>query len=772
MARWRSTKGGNEALALIIAVIALIALIPKDMWIVIGILAGLAVVIRLGSLARNSKAPSPENPSSTPRISVRVKRSTASRNYEASRSVLSGRAIPPRWIPQGEPVTVAGITVTGGMLYFGSDLEAPSGSIEPALIEPRLPVSSTTVDLSFRQMGYWPSYSTIDPESRRAYLDWLATGRRDPRADVGYVFLFFYGLERRALIDAATDPTAKADLPSIEAEVGQLLAVYNGNRSFRGYAGQFLEYLGAQRAGGRPQQAPPPQPPRREMPLAMKVGLGQMAASGRPVPADWAFAWANADSTISSPKVLERCPKEFERLFIHSYKSRFGDGIKLPLNRTKLRLSYLPASGGFGGHQFPIDLGDIPDITAVVAPTKKMQAIVDECADALAPYSRFLGKQTDSGSSLDRFLLLPQPLWPEDAQSGLLDLNARVGDGSTLLTLAELASSFGATGPLGKDSVRALARAFQAIQIGVEPDVLSGVRAPKPEEPIALFRMGPDGPSSGNAPAYHAATVMLDLGCAVAMADGQASAGELQLLARQIDGWTNLGSGHHARLRARMQRGLASPPSLTSLKKKFEAIPADARRAIAHLMSTLAQVDGAVSPVEVKLLEKTYKALGFEAQAAYGDLHAAAAGTGAPADPSRSTVTPSTKKDAGFSLDTARIAALQKESEQVSTLLASVFVDEAAAPIEDVQEPDEMKPTEEPGLLGLDTEHTAFLRLLISRPSWSRHELADAAADMELMLDGVLERINEAALDNLKEPLIEGDDPIEISREAVEAMPE
>jgi hypothetical protein len=90
---------------------------------------------------------------------------------------------------------------------------------------------------------YWPSYSSISPECRAAYLDWLATGRRHPRTYIGYVFLYFYGLERRALAQAPGSEQAKRDLPFVIGEVEQLLQVYNPNGSFRGYATQFLDVL-------------------------------------------------------------------------------------------------------------------------------------------------------------------------------------------------------------------------------------------------------------------------------------------------------------------------------------------------------------------------------------------------------------------------------------------------------------------------------------------------------------------------------------------------
>jgi TerB N-terminal domain len=90
-------------------------------------------------------------------------------------------------------------------------------------------------------MGYWPSYSEISSGARRAYLNWLAGGRRDPEADIGFVFLFFYGLERRAIIDGAKDEPAQADWPVIAAELRRLLSIYGEkSHSFRRYAGEAL----------------------------------------------------------------------------------------------------------------------------------------------------------------------------------------------------------------------------------------------------------------------------------------------------------------------------------------------------------------------------------------------------------------------------------------------------------------------------------------------------------------------------------------------------
>lgn len=245
-------------------------------------------------------------------------------------------------------------------------------------------------------------------------------------------------------------------------------------------------------------------------------------------------------------------------------------------------------------------------------------------------------------------------------------------------------------------------------------------------------------------------------------------------LTKQINAWAHLSDTQRKRLKAHLRLGIDQPATLASLKKKLEPLAEDARRSICRLLAHLTQTDGVVSPAEVKFLERTYKALALDTKLVYSDLHASPAPNVVPTT-STTQATPVVTAiggTAGFALDPARIAQLEKETAEVSELLAKVFVDEEAQePAQIMEVAPEEEPAAAPGILGLDADHSAFVRILVSRTSWLRGELADAAADMELMLDGALEHINEAVLDALDAPLTEGDDPIEINKEVLEALP-
>jgi len=771
MARRRKDSLGGVAVVIVGGIVALVSAVPKEAWIAIGVIVGLALVIWAVSKS-SDKDSVDEVETHEPRVQVTV--GYSNRRSSPAPGRLKGDPVEPRWIPKGQSIEVAGNRIQGGLLYFGSGLTAPAGDVEPALIEPRLPVSRTAPDVSQRQTDYWPSYSTISDEARATYLKWLMSGRGDPHADVGYVFIYFYGLERRALLDATNDVEAKKDLPLIESEVSRLLGIYRENRSFRGYATSFLEYLATQRAQTTDLTQLYAQGSRGDLSAGMKIGLGRLALSGRPLTADLALKWMHSDPRVSFPKALQRCPDEFRKLFESIYSATHGAGIKLPINRTKLRLVYRPASGGFLGKEFPMLNEELPDLSAVVAPVKKLEAIVEECAKALAPYSRFLNKNPSEAHSLEATLLLPRDLWPDSARSTLEALDRRLGDGLKVTTLGELATSLGGEDALTRDKVRALAHALEEIRIGIEPDVLAGARTPKSEDKIVLFRSDAEDAELRESNVYQAASVSLDLACSVAMADGKPHPNELQLLMKQIDGWAQLSNAQRKRLRARLRMSLDAPPSLATLRSKLDVIPANGKRAIAHLLSTLAHADGTVAPAEVKLLEKIYKALGLDAQAVYSDLHIASSAPAPQAisvDPVRYTQPAKTTPSDGLTLDMARIAALQRETAEVSALLSSVFAEEAAVAPEIKEERDESSSIIEPGPLGLDPEHSLFLRLLMTRASWSRQELADAAADMELMLDGAIERINDAAFEHFDAALLEGDDPVEVVRDVMEQIP-
>ncbi len=771
--------------------------LPVFLWFIAGLSGFFWVVKKLGHAGRRPAAVS-EARGNANRVPLNEPPPRgAAKTFLHTKSLQSvarsGPAIPTTWTPPGQATLVNGVKLPGGMLYVGSSLTASDGSIEAAQIDPGLPVDSRAADPQERLFGYWPRYDAISATARRAYLTWLASGRRDPNADVGYVFLFFYGLERRVLVDAKSDPKAMAEVPAIVAEVESLRSIY-GNRSFQSYTSSFLDYVSTlgKLSTAEYRNEPPVATLNRGMPLRLRAGLGQCAVDDQPVPATWALAWVRSEPNVHIPRAAARCPDQFDRLFQRIYGERYGEGIRLKVNRTKLKISYRAASGSLLAKEFKSDFGDLPDVTTVVAPLKQLQAIVDESAQSLDSYSRFVGRHADKAESLEANILLPRELWSASVRVAVDDLDQRVGTGMVVVKLEEVLSALGGATNVTRGILKQLRDVLHVQTMGVEPDVLAGAKTPKADDWVVLFRLPANEAAATSATdsAYAAVAVMLDLAITLANADGKISGREVQFLNRQIDAWAHVGDSAQRRLRARLRLGILYPPTLASLRHRIEPLPLAARSGLAKLLSALALADGKLPPSAVKHLEKVHQLLGIDRSVLYSALHVESAAAeeppavsaaskavsikAAPLDAPADHVIPPRKvasTPGSLNLNAERISALQIESERVTALLSKVFEEEVrpesvATPAKEI---DSEASERVPRLLGLDAGHSAFLRVLMARPSWSRAELNDIAADMEIMLDGALERVNEAALDNLDARIAEGDDPIEIAQDLLES---
>ena len=143
------------------------------------------------------------------------------------------------WIAKGETLTISGRDI-GGMVYVGtpSSVDAHRYGLKcGAYINPSLSVASSRRDKEGHELPYYPRYSDIPSVCRAAYLDWLASGRSDPSYNPGYLFLYFYGLERRFLIDGTSDNERREVLE----EVRRLKNIYPESRSVKRYLEEFIQ---------------------------------------------------------------------------------------------------------------------------------------------------------------------------------------------------------------------------------------------------------------------------------------------------------------------------------------------------------------------------------------------------------------------------------------------------------------------------------------------------------------------------------------------------
>lgn len=166
-----------------------------SLWIGIAIFACIWLVVR--SL-NNSKpaAPEPKSVSIRKRPDSEVAKSfhfeTVVPNEDsfarvpAASTSSSGFSIPKApsglgegvWCPSGMSVKVGDTQISGGMIYVGTSLKTKFNENDACLVDPTKSVAPEG-DYTERLTDFWPSYSQISPSARRAYLNWLCSGRSE-----------------------------------------------------------------------------------------------------------------------------------------------------------------------------------------------------------------------------------------------------------------------------------------------------------------------------------------------------------------------------------------------------------------------------------------------------------------------------------------------------------------------------------------------------------------------------------------------------------------
>ena len=201
---------------------------------------------------------------------------------------------------------------------------------------------------------------------------------------------------------------ARAEREMLVAEIRRLLGIYGTNGSFRSYAEGLLAFVTPDDGERRYLHPPPARREGWECRSNCGLGLGQLAADAKPVPAGWALAWLRLHPKGWLRTPATRCPDEFNEMFTRRYRERFGGGLMLEPGGAFLGKRYRPASPGISSRHCrrPAD----PDVADLEAPLARLRELADEACDELDAYSRYLGGTRTLPGPLRPLALLPPGL--------------------------------------------------------------------------------------------------------------------------------------------------------------------------------------------------------------------------------------------------------------------------------------------------------------------------------------------------------------------------
>lgn len=687
------------------------------------------------------------------------------------------------WIAAGHPVQIGSHHIAGGMIYVGRHLlqRENARQAENCLIDPDLPVAMHRDDPSGATMGYWPSYSTISPEARKSYLDWLAGDRSDPETYIGYVFLYFYGLERRLMLDDAAN-----DTDALAAEVRRLLSIYGSHHSFRRYAQELLGALELRQAEPPHTVIPDAEATGHDIPLHIKAALGARVRDGRDIEPDLLLAYVLSHPETNARTPAKRAPEELRALFSAAVARAHPKGVKVAMGRTKiLKSTYRACSGTFTVNVQPFG-GNVPDITEGSQPLELGREIFQSCVEQLDAYSRALGRLPGMTPNLAAVALLPSDIRRRQADripgAPLARIEA-LADGAVASSVEELITLVGLdnAAAFSRAKLKDLAAVLSAFGYGITADPAFSLRTAKLGEPAIVFPLGSEVDASLTpTPDYRKVQATVMLGMLVASADGTLHEDERKRLVADIDGAVGLSSEERRRLKAELLVNERSGRAGDWIKALKEMETEDGAW-VADVLIGIAAADGRIDAQEVTTLEKLFRQLGLDEASLYTRLHGRVAvheqerdedlevvisptpeapGTAIPPPPSSTRpVEPRAK------VDLSRLEAIRRETLTAARVLSDIFAEDEEAAESPQPEPEHVQEAGTAMFEGLDQRYGRLLAELSEREEWALADFEYLTRDAGLMSAAARQVLNEWALDHFDELLIEGDDPIMINRQ-------
>lgn len=728
-----------------------------------------------------------------------------------------------------DTLDMGALQIKGPMIYATSG--GTNASHDDSWIDLSLPVHA---EGRVRTLpGIWPSYKLCSPAQRAAYLKWILGGRQDPRISTAYVELFFYGLQRRILIDGQ-------DHVPIVQEILRLSRIYKTNNALRRDLSAFLwltMYLAAERHANAPQVGPAPteSPPAAGDPAAgdraashddqelskladeavsctphwnssvLAICLAYFHAAKRPIPVRIAQKIIRNDPRAPDARIADRHDAMFDELFSARFAAAFPEGIQLRVAKRDRRLDFRPTNPTV--HKWYLSSSEwsqkqIPNVLRVSSQFAPLIAVFSACVEELREFDKHHKNAGASRMTSAMYEALPVELrrydHPEYERWHRLWQSGDVDEGVLVLPISKLAGVKGyAKRPslTRKQCLEILATA-DAIGLRIEPDMRSTGGYYDWDQWVGLFHRRGEPTDQGN---YRTASAMMRLATMVIQCEGAADRETLRHVCKQITDRFELSLDSAKRLDALCQVLIMAPrQSMRISAKSLQHLSEGERKKIGEYIVMLVAADRHISSDELTAIRKACRTLGLQPNEVEKLVHL---NEKSAADAARSHE---------FSLDPAVIAQTMEETREVSRILLALAVEEPGSaelddsPLERRDEslqdfthenandrsrplasstgfhadsgPSSESPVPEiPGedqpFAGLPQRYWDFLTALVRQDEWPRDGLRNLAKEHKIMLDGAIETINDWACDRHGRLLIEEGDPTLIHAQLLPGVP-
>ena len=724
----------------------------------------------------------------------------------------------PQWISPLEKTqkNIHGRDISYGFYYFseGDNLsgtkENPATVVESKDVALPCDLDQKASNLKDDTLGYWPNYSKLSAKCRGVYLDWLASGRNNTNIPIGYVFIYFSGLEYRIITEK--ESVSASEHIAIYKEVIRLFTVYGDNYSFAKYSSNFINYLRALNPGLTEayDEKYPISNKRVRLALApnTEISVAKKILNNEPIDAELAWAWLKRCGSYNFKTPYDRLSNEFKWLFCIIYDREHPQGIEVRNNGSSLHMVYEPSNFALSKTLFPFR--SLPNPSTFIMPLRKLAGIAERCNKQLEPMSKYIGKKDASKNDLEAITLLPAEIFGSVVEDEGTIVNSvkiwaektienKNGIGSVKeLYLYADQDFFGDEALDSKEkrlfqkSSRLLTELLELMQYGVAPDKRYHRQDMDRFEPIVLFR---NHNSNGFVPSpeFSDAKSVVSLAAVIAKTNqGKGDSTDAQpidmhktaaSIVNSVKSHISIANEDLMPLSAYALWCLINSNSNIKLSPKkghFQVLAND--ESTAEIIVNAAFSDNLFNKYRIEKADKVYGYLGVDRSGLSSLVHRL-----------QTTGQPSNNATQRTGLDFEKLKQYESETIDSANILNTVFQEEDSAavvghvpastldakenaveqPIPSTDSSDEGRPDPDTGHLivgGLDSAHSSLYSQLIKKETWAIETVEDMCKELGLMLSGAIETINDWSFDAINEAVIEEDDEIVIDHDSVEEL--
>ena len=673
-----------------------------------------------------------------------------------------------KWNGLESEIEVQGFKIKNPFLFTTNSNEK---SVACHIVPIKLPASNKEEE-DYDDMGYWPSFSDLTSSQRGKFLKWLSDGKEDPTIDIGYVFIYFYGLEYRVVKEGQ-------DLEEIGREVIRLRKYYASNNSFRNYSENLLAYIisNLENTETAMELFREIKDNLKNNSIIYRSGINFKLKKSSKLSVDDLIKLIPTFEKVIKSIIPIKVEKYFNQYFKIIAKQEIDEAIKL-IDLEEYDEFYHSASSFIGRDHTFKGVHAVVDRIIQDKLTKKWEQTID----TLRPYSRKISKKT----SEEIFNLLPEelrktldhPLKDKIEKLSVNSLNKPV----KLIEIIDILGMSISEKIKQKESKK-IVDALLSQNIIIEPDLSYFQKNYKQDEVVYLSKV--NNATALDSQDYKLAALMADFGADLAYSDNDYSQKEAkqiydfvssQFLKKEIE-------KEHLKLRVELYK--YQKPRMNKLFEKLtQKLNLNDLKILGSYLVQVALADGRFTIEEDRKIKKVFSKLGLD-ESYVKDLYAEFGINEVLGNTElRSSNTIGTKENLTnikreFVINREKVNQLTSETKEISHVLSRIITIEEEAsspplstiPLKTKKEKSDLflnKRTHVKCLIEV-LKNIKFLIEILKKDEWNKKEFREKAKEFNLMVNVVISNINEWSEEEYGDHLIFESDNYQIQKNIMES---